>query len=129
MDVDANGRNCRLLMMFIHHLSFITSNSELNIYQGFIDVFFFLFLDERQNRVRVTNCQSPLSPTKFFVMRRQRQLSDRPPAKPWRSKCSIFRARDCHVLSRRPRLRPITCRPIRPRNCRRFRVFCALLSS
>ena len=30
---------------------------------------FFLFLDERNNRLgktRVTNCQSPLSPTQFF---------------------------------------------------------------
>ena len=46
--------------------------------QGFIDVFFFLFLDERNNWVRVTNYQSPLSPIQFFDLRRQQQLSDHP---------------------------------------------------
>ena len=47
--------------------------------QGFINVFFFLFLDEINNRVKVTKCQSPISPTQFFDLRKQRQLSDRPP--------------------------------------------------
>ena len=49
------------------------------LYQGFINVFFFFFLGERNNRVRVTNYQSPLSQTQFFDLRRQRQLSDRSP--------------------------------------------------
>ena len=34
-----------------------------HIWKTQVDVFFFLFLDERNNQVRVTNCQSPLSPT------------------------------------------------------------------
>ena len=46
--------------------------------QRFINVFFSLVLDERNNRAKVTNCQSPLSPTQVFDLRRQRQLSDRP---------------------------------------------------
>ena len=37
--------------------------------------FFFLFLDERNNRVRVTSCQSPLSPTQFLDLRRSDSLA------------------------------------------------------
>ena len=80
----------------IKESTYLLSNTPFRITscrQGFINVFFFLFLDERNNRVRVTNCQSPLSPTQFFDLRRQRQLSDHPPLRPWRSKFSIFRAR------------------------------------
>ena len=49
-------------------------------FQGFINVSFFCFLDERENRVRVTNCQSRLSPTQFLNLRRRRHLSSRPPS-------------------------------------------------
>ena len=64
-NVEKHKNKCRLLL--------------IKQCQGFVNVFFFLFLDERNNRVRVTNCQSPFSPRQFFDLRRQRQLSNRPP--------------------------------------------------
>ena len=50
--------------------SHCTRRSNVGINQGFINVFFFLFLDERNNRVRVTNCQSPLSSTQLLDLRK-----------------------------------------------------------
>ena len=44
-------------------------------YQGFINIFFFFFLDEGNNRVRVINCQSPLSSTQFLDLRRSDSLA------------------------------------------------------
>ena len=94
--------------------------------QGFLNVFFFLFLDERNNRVRVTNCQSPLSATQFFDLCIQRQLSDRPPGHGGPN----FPFLELVTCTRRdpPQARK-TCRPLRPRNCQRFCVLCALLSA
>ena len=67
--------------------------------QGFISVFFFFFLNERNNRVRVTYCQSLLSPTEFFDLRRSHSLAIARPTMEVLIFFFIFRARDlksCH---------------------------------
>ena len=81
--------------------------------QGFINEFFFLFLDERNNWVRVTNCQSPLSPTKFFDLRRQRQPSDRPPGHGGPN--FLFLELETGFINN-PQVRK-ACRPLRPILC------------
>ena len=61
--LDENG----FILIFVNTTK--QSNYGIKI-KGSLTSFFFLFLDERNNQVRVTNCQSPLSPTKFLDLRR-----------------------------------------------------------
>ena len=64
---------------------------------------FFLFLDERNNRVRVTNCQPPLSPTQFLDLCRSDSLATARQA--MEGQISIFRARDLKSWRRAPSVR------------------------
>ena len=67
--------------------------------------YFFLFLDERNNRVRVTNCQPPLSPTQFLDLCRCDSLATARQAMGMEGQISIFRARDLKSWRRAPSVR------------------------